>query len=216
MSYDYNRYHTLPQFKDIGSDTFQGRNMIKVIPNCGTVLDFGSGTGYAVKKMREMGVQAYGYDVSEVVMDKYNLDPDIFTCHVAHAFMSEIKYDTLYSTEVMEHIPEDKLGEVFNLFKICEFENVFMTISLRPSSSNNAFHCTLKPRDWWDERFSAIGFVPDMDKVKILQINRGRTTKKIMSQWRKFGPDCLSFCDNPPFELNGEEQPWYFIYRRKA
>ena len=66
------------------------------------------------------------------------------------------KYDMIYSTDVMEHIPEKEIQEVFKYIFSHATKCVFLGICTRPAiaklpNGENA-HCTLKPIEWWEEK----------------------------------------------------------------
>jgi len=207
----YEKYHNDPAFHNLGSATYKGDIVKKIYGNkITTILDFGCDSGFAVRKFRKIGYQAFGYEYSKVAFDKYLKEPifynDINKIHDT--------YDMIYSTDVLEHIPEEDIPDVLdNLFHLCN-KYVFMTISLRPSSNNNAYHCTLKSRNWWNEKFNDAGFQKDQDTINLVQKRGSRSTKKILSQWNNIGKFGKMFSANPPYELNGEEQPWFFVYKK--
>jgi len=211
----YEKYHDNPAFHNIGSSTFKGDLVSSIYGrSVNTVLDFGCGTGYAVRGLRNLGYEAYGYEYSRVAFEKYGLDGDGIYFNRIEDVIGK-KFDLLYSTEVLEHIPEDLIDFYVDFFsRICS-RRVFMTISLRPSSDNNAYHCTLKPRAWWESHFIRHGFIVDSDVVSRCQTRGQRSTKQILSQWKGIGEFGVKFADNPPYELNGEEQPWFFAFRKK-
>lgn len=70
-----------------------------------TVLDVGAARGYYVKALRMLGVEAYGYDISEWAIA--NCDPDVKPYVSNHLNGSD--YDFIFSKDAMEHIPEPEL-----------------------------------------------------------------------------------------------------------
>lgn len=214
-AFDYNAYHKLSKFSssNFGKTSYQGDKVFSHYGNTiSSVLDFGCGNGYAVHRMnKDHKLKTYGYEVSETARKQYQDDSDIW---IKDLNSCKKKIDIIYSTEVFEHIPENNLDEVIeNLTNICKV-GFFMTISLRPSSDNNAYHCTLKPRHWWEAKFEKHGLITDRNAILKYQINNGRTTTDILSKWSHLGPDVKKFAENPPYELNGEEQFWFFIFKK--
>ena len=64
-------------------------------------------------------------------------------------------FDGIFSTDVMEHIPEEYIPSVFNYIFSHAQKFVFLGISTRLANTilpngQNA-HCTVKPIQWWSE-----------------------------------------------------------------
>jgi SAM-dependent methyltransferase len=176
------------------------------------VLDFGCGNGYAVKRMREQGKEWYGLEYSETAFAKYLHGPPFYVGR-ADQFAGG-QFDMVYSTEVLEHVPEELTDEV--IAGICRVASkyLFLTISLRPSSDDNRYHCTLRPRAWWERKFVAQGFQVDRTVVDLYQKVSLKSTRQILAKWAHLGPSCRAFAENPPYELHGETQFWYVAFRR--
>ena len=63
------------------------------------------------------------------------------------------QFDGVISTDVMEHIPEEQISEVFREISQYATRFVFLCIATDPAiavlpNGENA-HCTLKPLEWW-------------------------------------------------------------------
>lgn len=210
----YEDYHSVDLFDNFGENTFQGLKAKKSYPNTISTLDFGCGNGYAVKRMRELGESWYGLEYSKMAFDRYLQEPFFF--HGTTKQFEDKQFDMGYSTDVFEHIPEDIIDETIKDF--CRVINryIFMTISLRPSTDNNKYHCTLKPRSWWEKKFIENGFVLDENVIYAHQLRTIKSTKKILEAYSCFGPDAEAFAKTPPYELNGEREFYYFCFHREG
>ena len=67
----------------------------------------------------------------------------------------EGKFDGVYSTDVMEHIPKDELADALEIIFSKASKFVFLAICTAPAiqllpNGENA-HCTLERIDWWKE-----------------------------------------------------------------
>lgn len=90
-----------------------------------TVLDFGCSRAYFVKALREHGVFAYGYDVSEWAIKNCHEDMVPFVSNKFVDFMDS--FDYIFSKDVLEHIPTEELTEILEkLFDICNEALVFI------------------------------------------------------------------------------------------
>ena len=211
----YEDYHREGFLDSRGGNNFQGDKVLETWSNKISMLDFGCGTGYAVRRMRQLGLEScFGIEYSEEAFEKYLHEPYFFQGTTQQ--FDDRSFDLIYSTEVFEHIPEEHVDEVVgDLCRVCS-SWFFLTISLRPSSRNNAFHCTLRPRSWWEAVFKRHGFVVDRQVVSSYQRRTLRTTSEILSQWSRHGEFTSDFSASPPYSLAGETQPWIFVFRRKG
>ena len=211
----YAEYHANCPFENFGGSTFLGKQALIAFPDAQSTLDFGCGNGVAVRQMRQLGSQWYGLEYSQTAYEKYLQRDACFYVGDTSQF-ADRQFDLTYSTEVLEHIPADICDQVIEGISRVTARYIFMTISLRPSSDNNRYHCTLRPRSWWESLFTKHGFVRDEDVVRRFQKVSLKSTKKILSKWANLGPDCLAFAQSPPYELHGEEQFWFFAFRRQG
>ena len=105
-----------------------------------TLLDFGCGKGYQYSLWnhhKNMGAMPSLYDPA---VSKYDILPDG-------------PFDGIFSTDVMEHIPEEQIPKTFQMITQRATKFVFLAIATFPSiavlpNGENA-HCTVKPLEWW-------------------------------------------------------------------
>jgi 2-polyprenyl-3-methyl-5-hydroxy-6-metoxy-1,4-benzoquinol methylase len=76
----------------------------------------------------------------------------------AHDVIPEGTFDGVISTDVMEHIPEYQLDEIFKEIYSKADKFVYLGICTIPAivvlpNGENA-HCTVKPIDWWVEKIT--------------------------------------------------------------
>lgn len=111
--------------------------------NSNTLLDYGCGKGqqYHVDKLHEpWGIMPSLYDPG---VTEYENLPDG-------------PFDGIYSTDVMEHIPEQVIPSVFDWIFSNATKFVFLGICTRPAfatlpNGENA-HCTVYPHEWWADK----------------------------------------------------------------
>lgn len=139
-----------------------------VRPRRGTdVIDFGCGTGRGGLMLAVLG----GMRVTLVDFVRNCLDEDVRNALVSQAHVLRfVKHDleqklpfaTPYGfcTDVMEHIPPDKVGRVLvNILMAAE--HVFFGIATEPDSCGKmigeTLHLTVQPYEWWLEQFTKLG-----------------------------------------------------------
>lgn len=92
-----------------------------------TILDFGCARGYTVRAMREMGYDAFGYDVSQWAID--NCDPWVKRwVFCRESLYPSAGYDWIIAKDVLEHVPNVK--EVINGIMDAASVGVFVVVPL--------------------------------------------------------------------------------------
>lgn len=90
------------------------------------ILDFGCARGYTVRAFRELGYDAFGYDISEwalencdVAVKKYLRGGELLSCE---------DYEWIIAKDVLEHVPNvsDVLEELFSIAE----EGIFVVVPL--------------------------------------------------------------------------------------
>lgn len=208
----YADYHAKFPLENFSGSTFLAKQALIAYPDAGATLDFGCGNGFAVRQMRLEGRPWFGLEYSQTAFEKFLREPYYYLGDTSQ--FADRQFDMTYSTEVLEHIPAEIVPEVVEGICRVTARYVFMTISLRPSSDNNSYHCTLRSRAWWEEQFTSRGFVRDDEVVRRFQKVTLKSTKAILSKWANLGPECHAFAKSPPYELHGESQFWFFAFRR--
>lgn len=112
-----------------------------------TLLDYGCGKGFQ-------------YTQEHVHKTFFNgIMPSLYDPGVpSHDVIPEGKFDGVISTDVMEHIPEYELDEVFKQIYSKADKFVYLGICTIPAvarlpNGENA-HCTVKPIEWWVEKIT--------------------------------------------------------------
>lgn len=90
-----------------------------------TVLDYGSARGYFVRALREHGVNAWGFDISEWAIKNCDEEVKRYVYNSLKYCPSEFEY--IFSKDVFEHIPMTTLMETLEkLFSICTEAAIFI------------------------------------------------------------------------------------------
>lgn len=151
----------------------------------GKVLDYGCAKGYLVHALRQLGTDAWGYDISEYAVE--NAHPP-----VKDYINSPIQPDTfnfVICKDVMEHIPEEQIPTALADMK-SKMARGSLVLFVIPLGDNNTFrireyeldvtHVTKKDEDWWVNTFRDNGLTVYNFKYKL-----GDIKKKW--QWSDYG-----------------------------
>lgn len=123
-----------------------------------TVLDAGCAKGFLVGALRERGVDAEGFDISEYALTDV---PPAAQGHVRVGSLTEPitgHYDLVTCIEVIEHLdPADAAAGVANL---CSASDAIL-LSSTPGDRGEATHVNVQPPERWSQLFALHGFFRD-------------------------------------------------------
>jgi len=133
------------------------------------VIDFGCGTGRAAKKFQDRGYHVIGVDLAANCLDEGVDIPLINACLWELPVMWA---DWAFCTDVMEHIPEEKVTSVFSSIRMRTEKGAFFQIHTAQdgfgSQVGEVLHLTIKNGEWWKSQAEMF-----WDNVKILPGERG-------------------------------------------
>lgn len=120
-----------------------------------TLLDYGSGAGDAYRDPHNVHHAWPGIKWNRITL----YDP---------AFRGRNKlppagtqFDGVICSDVLEHVPEDELDELIKRLFGYARHFVFASVCCRPAKKSfedgTNMHITLRPFEWWDEKFTLIG-----------------------------------------------------------
>ena len=128
-----------------------------------TVLDAGCALGYLVAALRDLGVEAYGIDISEYAISRVREDIRPF-CVMGSltdplpAVLPQ-KYDLVVTIEVLEHLTaEDGRAAIRNLCGLSDR----VLFSSTPDDFDDVTHINVQQREYWAELFAREGFYDDI------------------------------------------------------
>jgi SAM-dependent methyltransferase len=122
------------------------------------VLDAGCAKGFLVAALRERGVDASGFDISEYAIADA---PEDAQDHVHVGSLTEPiegHYDLITCVEVIEHLdPADAATAVANL---CSATDTIL-LSSTPGDQDEVTHVNVQPPERWSQLFATNGFFRD-------------------------------------------------------
>jgi SAM-dependent methyltransferase len=163
----YNKYH-----QSRGPNACWGCGVLpfvyKMFPRSSTIVDAGAGSCTVVRALTQQGYNASGVEIFAYPVEHFCTDlRSVVRVSPLHTlpFFRDDEFDVVFSTEVLEHVPEDKIDDT-----IRELARVgrrfFITVGLSPDSEDHEgaslkFHATVRSSQWWSDKFSQFGLVRD-------------------------------------------------------
>jgi len=151
------RFHLVDMLREIGVKS---------------VLDAGCGSGKLLRRLIEDGKGEYdvrGFDIAENCLDSYfdDVKDELLKTGVlwdTDDFNEE--YDAIFCTDVLEHIPPEKVSSVLKNLSLYSKKFCFLGIALIPDSCGpgllgEPLHLTVRPAIWWLRQIKEAGF-PDI------------------------------------------------------
>lgn len=129
------------------------------------ILDVGCGPGIYVEEMRKVGIEAFGVDNDDRLVEsdcliKFDVTGDW------NKFGGGLKAfpNIVVSLEVGEHVPEDKAGAYIDFISNCAPDLIYFSAA-RPGQGGNG-HINLQPKSYWIEKFHQQGYWLDLDSTE--------------------------------------------------
>ncbi len=152
--------YTVPYNENEHWKTFFGRVADAIVGQLAprTVLDAGCAKGFLVAALRERGVEARGFDLSEVAIADA---PEAAKPYVRVGSLTEPidgHYDLVTCVEVIEHLdPADAPQAVTNLCGATDR----VLLSSTPGDLDEATHVNIQPPERWSQLFATRGLFRD-------------------------------------------------------
>jgi len=137
-----------------------GRVADEIIRRLGpcNVLDVGCAKGFLVESLRDRGVEAYGFDISEYAISKVRDDIRPY-CWVSSAREGiQRHYELIICIEVCEHLAEEEANEAVRQMTSHADTVLF---SSTPTDFTEATHVNVRPIIDWLRLFGQFSFTPD-------------------------------------------------------
>jgi predicted SAM-dependent methyltransferase len=163
------------EYRDFCTTYSVARHILKNIPE--SVIDVGCGRAYVVRVLENNGIKAIGMDISkhcwqtratdsfilhDATITPWPIGPSTKTAALVNPW--SVQFDTCFSNNFLEHIPEEKIDDV-----IREMARVskrgFHAIHylghpyIENDKDNDVTHVSMHDKSWWENKFKTI--VPD-------------------------------------------------------
>lgn len=139
-----------------------------------SVLEVGTGNGDGLKKMLSSGKEARGIEYSNYLYENLLKEKfpngEIIEGDAADIPFADKSFDMIVSFDVLEHIPEARIDKVISELARVSSKYVFVTISSK-LDIHQKFHLTLRPSNWWKQKFENAGFVSIKESYPQLMVD---------------------------------------------
>jgi GT2 family glycosyltransferase len=144
----YTRETFLPFFKEIAN------HIVKEI-NPKTVLDAGCAMGYLVESLHDLGVESYGFDISDYALSQTRADIAKYVKKQSILDPIGKQYDLIVCIEVLEHLPEQVVERAIE--NLCQNASTIL-FSSTPNDKTEPTHQNVQNPGYWACLFAKFGF----------------------------------------------------------
>ena len=121
-----------------------------------SIIDFGCGAGYASSYFTRHGLRVLAIDIAPNCLSDDLPARFDFLESCMWALPADLGADWGFCSDVMEHIPPDKVEIVLSAIALSIKHAVFFSISVRPDGCGkligDTLHLTVQPKEWWRDR----------------------------------------------------------------
>lgn len=156
----YNDYWQCPdRASERGMDISRVATHLTETCGYGSAIDIGCGEGFLVAELLARGLDAFGFDISSVVVERANgRKPGRFSDGSALSMpFADASFDIVVSTNCLEHLaPADVPAALREMFRISS-RYVFLQVATTPDHDGH-WRLTVENRAWWEARCFEAGF----------------------------------------------------------
>lgn len=152
--YDRSRKKWISHFKGVAE-------RIKEKINPKKVLDVGCAKGFLVESLRNIGIEAWGIDVSDYAISQVHESVRDYFIVKSAIEPFEDWYDLVVCMEVVEHLSDTEDRKVIE--NICSHTNEVLFSSNPFFEHPDESHRNVRPKDYWIRLFAENGFILDKE-----------------------------------------------------
>ena len=130
-------------------------HVLKTMRKGDSVLDIGCGDCTTLIALRAAGINCVGVDISlKGVPDGVH---SVYSAPVWDMPFDDGQFDYTVSTDVLEHVPTDKIKEsIQEIFRVTRRKTFHVVALFKGILNGVVLHETVKPIEWWIDQFDAV------------------------------------------------------------
>lgn len=127
----------------------------------GSLIDLGCGTGRAGVKLWHLGFDVTLFDLTKTALDKTTIQSGLpfIEGSLWGSWLFAAPFDWIYCTDVLEHIPPERIDETLDNMAKLTRRGGFLQIAMFEdgfgSYIGDRLHLTIQSADWWMEKISS-------------------------------------------------------------
>lgn len=123
-----------------------------------SLLDVGCAKGFLVYALNQLGIDTLGIDVSEYAIKNAKIPDRVQIGEVQNVKWQDNNFDVVTAFDVMEHISEKEVPKVCGeLLRVTKKYVVVRVPTKVEKGDLDAYHETIKPKEWWEKQFAKQG-----------------------------------------------------------
>ena len=134
-----------------------------------SILDVGCGNGMFLQKCHSLGYEAHTFMQVNICLNDESIK-HMFTCMNVCETVLPSGFDLAVSTDMIEHIPENKINFVINNISKSA-KQLYIVAAMYDDGES---HLTIKPVEWWSNEFSKVDL-----KIKLTGIIERKPKKPV-------------------------------------
>ena len=156
-----------------------------------SVLDAGCAMGMLVECLRDLGIEAFGFDISDYALAQARDDIKEFLWEGSVTDPLLRRYDLIVAIEVLEHMPSEMAKQAIE--NLCAHTDQIL-FSSTPDDFSEPTHINVQPPESWAALFAREGFIRDFDfdasfvaPWSVLFRRRVQDIPRIVKEYERFG-----------------------------
>lgn len=141
------------------------------------MIEFGCGTGFAVRRLREAGLKVIG---SDITLEAVGEDKEGFLeTPLWRMPFKNSQFDFSFSADVLEHIPPEMVdATIKEIYRVTKWKTFHAIAPFEHCNMGYVFHPSAHPIEWWEAKFK---------EIKNKKLDVGIMHRSQLSQYGEWG-----------------------------